>query len=246
MHLSKLAALVATALLLRAAVPGGADAAGLQLGAYNADAGTISAVFIGWRDPPPCVPGKTTFIWWENPDAPIEDIAAGREDDAIRAFGEAACPGTIVAPFHEFNLVEQQVPWSGKPAAFRRAWRRIHDILGDKVRYAWVMNNWTTPGSPAISDYYPGDGYVDIVGIDAFAWVDESFAEIVEPVLDPAQAYGKPVWVTSFGTGQNQAAFLADAVAAAKAKGIGALIYFSEDDGAAFHLTKEGLAAFAP
>ena len=39
-----------------------------------------------------------------------------------------------------------------------------------KVRWAFAPNNGTTPGCGSIADYYPGDAYVDVIGISAYNW----------------------------------------------------------------------------
>jgi len=98
-------------------------------------------------------------------------------------------------------------------------------------------------------DYYPGDEYVDIVGVDGFNWGNSTFSQAIEPAFSQVKGIRKPIWITSFGTGPaNQAAWITDAIAQAKAKGISGLIYFSYPDqgGTDFTLTPEGLAAFHP
>ena len=88
-------------------------------------------------------------------------------------------------------------------------------------------------------DYYPGDDFVDIVGVDGFNWGSSFFWG--------EGKINKPHRVNSFGTGAtNQATWIADAVAQAKARGISGLIYFSYpgQGGTDFTLTAEGKAAF--
>ena len=77
---------------------------------------------------------------------------------------------------HEMNLHDEAYPWSNKsPASYKNAWKRVHDIFeehgltsGD-VQWVWCVNNYDVPydGYKA-EEYYPGDEYVDWVGIDGY------------------------------------------------------------------------------
>lgn len=213
--------------------------------------GTIKASFIGWTDRPSCFSGKTTFIWWENYGYSLDSIISGAQDQVIKNFAAAVCPNTILAPFHEMN--GNWDPWGGTigsntPAKVIAAWKRIHDIIGNKVKYAWVVNNSNVPNragnTPA--DYWPGDSYVDIVGVDGFDWGGQTFLQAIAPNYTVVKSYGKPVWITSFGTANtsNQAAWMTDAIKQARTLGIGALIYFNYADGINFNLNTSALAAF--
>jgi hypothetical protein len=60
------------------------------------------------------------------------------------------------------------VPWHGDPEAYIRKWRLVHDAmarLAPKVAMVWCPN--ATP-IPQIDRYYPGDDYVDWVGVNAY------------------------------------------------------------------------------
>lgn len=224
----------------------------LILGAFNASAGTMRAYFNGWTDIPSCAPsGQTTFIYWENYGYSLDSIINGSQDANINKFAGRLCPNTILAPLHEMN--GNWDPWDGTvgnntPAKIISAWKRIHDIIGNKAKWAWVVNNSDEPDRTGNrpSDYYPGDNYVDIIGVDGFNWGGLIFTQAINPNYNVVKDWGKPVWITSFGTGQtNQGAWITDAIKQAKANGIGALIYFSYPaDGINFTLNANGLAAF--
>lgn len=223
----------------------------LQLGAYNANVGTIGVTFIGWKDTPSCFAGKTTFIYWESYGYSLDSIISGAQDATIRAFASKVCAGAIVAPFHEMN--GNWDPWDGTvgsntPAKVIQAWKRVHDIVGNKVQWAWVINNSDVPdrigNRPA--NYWPGSAYVDIVGVDGFSWSGETFMQSIAPNFSVVKSYGKPVWVTSTGAANNskQAAWVMDAIGQAKASSIGAILYFSYADGVNFTLNAAALGAF--
>lgn len=222
----------------------------LQVGAFNSSVGTIQAGFVGWKDKPLCYAPKTTFLYWENTGVSLDAIISGSQDTVIRNFAAAVCPGTIVALFHEMN--GNWDSWDGTVGTNTylkviTAYRHIHDIMGTKVQYAWVVNNSDVPDriGNRPSNYYPGDAYVDIIGVDGFDWGNLSFKDAVAPNYGVVKNYGKPVWITSTGTNSTskQAQWITDAVTYAKTNNIGAIIYFSYADGINFTLTTAGKAA---
>jgi beta-mannanase len=80
-----------------------------------------------------------------------------------------------VRPMHEMNLAN--TPWgygvNGNTAAqFVSAWRHIVDIAraegATNIRWVWCPNE--TDGQVAYSALYPGDAYVDWLGLDGYNW----------------------------------------------------------------------------
>ncbi|MFC1511024.1 glycoside hydrolase family 26 protein [Candidatus Margulisiibacteriota bacterium] len=106
----------------------------------------------------------------------LERINAGEFDEDFRnfftAFAEFGHP-VIFSLMHEMN--GNWYPWAGAPDAFVSAWRRIVDISREvgatNILWAWVINAETV-GSPPPREFYPGDDYVDIVGVDGFNFGD--------------------------------------------------------------------------
>jgi hypothetical protein len=77
---------------------------------------------------------------------------------------------------HEMNLHDEAYPWSNKtPASYKAAWIHVHNIFksknitSDALQWVWCVNNYDVPfdGFKA-EEYYPGDVYVDWVGIDGY------------------------------------------------------------------------------
>lgn len=124
----------------------------------------------------------------------LQDIVDGKWDSYIKARGaEFASVGApiMVRWGHEFN--GDWYPWGivnngGNPALYISAYRRVHDLAvaagATNVQWVWCFNNSSTPNSsfndPAQS--YPGDAYVDWVGIDGYNWG-------LGPSWDPAGNY---------------------------------------------------------
>jgi len=112
----------------------------------------------------------------------LQDVLDGDWDSYIRQRGaELAAVGApvLVRWGHEFN--GDWYPWStvhnGKdPSVYVRAYRHVHDLVtaagATNVQWVWAFNNSSVPdeswNQPALA--YPGDAYVDWVGIDGYNW----------------------------------------------------------------------------
>jgi hypothetical protein len=89
--------------------------------------------------------------------------------------------------------------WDGShngddPSGYVRAWRRLHRIFGEQGadNVAWVWSpNWNSQPNASwnrFQRYYPGDDYVDWVGVSGYNFYDESPHTLFTAVCD---AYGK-------------------------------------------------------
>ena len=110
---------------------------------------------------------------------------------------------------HEFD--NPQYPWSpagdNSPADFIRAWKRIHRIFGEEQagNVVWVWNPWKAAG---MEDYYPGDDYVDWVGVTGLNYGTlntdaqwHEFDELYNPFHTAVKNLtGKPVMLAEFGS----------------------------------------------
>lgn len=147
---------------------------------------TFAMKYLSWADRFPGgwlanIGTRTPVLTWEpwNPAIgaldntyPLERIAAGDFDTYIRTWAYAAAKyqKPIYIRFaHEMN--GDWTPWSLRPAAYISAWRHIHNIFvargATNVRWVWSPNN---EPSSTIKSYYPGENYVDVVGIDGYNW----------------------------------------------------------------------------
>jgi Glycosyl hydrolase family 26 len=104
----------------------------------------------------------------------LAEVAAGGQDTQIRAWAkEAKAWGYpfLFRPWWEMN--GDWYAW-GRDPDFVAAWRHFHDLVEEEgatnVTWAWVVNSvWRDPASDP-TPYYPGDAYVDWVGMDAYNW----------------------------------------------------------------------------
>ncbi len=79
----------------------------------------------------------------------------------------------FIRPMNEFNST--WVEWGLDPYNFRRAWRRMYNIAEqfgatDKHIFVWSVNHRSYPNEDwnNMNNYYPGDNYVDWVGISCY------------------------------------------------------------------------------
>jgi hypothetical protein len=124
--------------------------------------------------------GATPLITWEAWAAPLKDIIAGKWDAYIDSWaqGLAIYAGPIMLrPLHEADYTGANAyPWSlgFNPAAdIIAAFRHIHDRFvlakATNVQFVWAVNVWSPAGNVQES-LFPGDAYVDWVGIDIYNW----------------------------------------------------------------------------
>ena len=208
----------------------------------------ISAMFWGWTDPFPTTSageqGKTLVFYWE-PHFGYNRINDGSKDKYIAQFAadmNAYGYPIILAPFDEPNLNEND--WGSTingntPKSFIAAWQRIHKIVkaehADNVSFALVYNNISIPAAP-FTDYYPGDEYVDYVGVDGFNFDKQTFTEVFTDALAEARTFGKTVWIFSVGSITPKSEFIRDL----GASGV-PWIWFNEKP---FEIDKDSLESF--
>lgn len=175
--------------------------------------------------------GRIPMItWWGTTYASIND---GSQDALIHRAAHSL--KAFAKPVYLRWAAEMNGDWfawggpenGNDPSGFVAAWRRIHDIFAadgvTNVSWVWAPNADSSPGGVDTSswnnwrNYYPGDAYVDWVGIDGYNWGTtlcaacwQSFGEIMDPIY---RDYGarKPIMVAetaSTESGGNKAAWI--------------------------------------
>jgi len=129
-------------------------------------------------------------------DAKINEWASHMEQFLNMGAGRSL----VLAPLQEMN--GNWTPYGCDPSNFANAYRRIVDIIRGrginetKVRFAFAPNGWTSPGCGSIGSYYPGNAYVDVIGISAYRWDGAaSVYEVMGGTVDQLTASfpGKPI-----------------------------------------------------
>lgn len=193
----------------------------------------IQAIFVGGTDDFPSEygatvrdQGKVLAIFWEPTGVSLDSVNAGTLDGAITQFAAGAknYGGPIIfLPFHEMN--GNWDSWDGTvgtntPAKLIAAWKHVHDLFAGatNVKFGWAVNSDSVPDTAAnsIGAYYPGDAYVDYVGVDGFNFGDpwQSFDSVFATALQQLNTYGKPVYIFSMASaaGTGKAAWITDAL----------------------------------
>lgn len=125
----------------------------------------------------------------------VSEIANGAEHDpylrhmATEAFEILSAKNRrlIIRLGHEMNI--DHFPWGAGPtwennpditikqADFIAAWRKIHGLFAaaganEYVEWCWCpnMQGPVLPGATDFADWYPGDTYVDWLGLDGYNW----------------------------------------------------------------------------
>jgi mannan endo-1,4-beta-mannosidase len=163
-----------------------------------------------WR--PPSQFGELVV---DQPEYALRRIADGEFDSFIIQYASAIKEfrgPVMVRPFHEMDGF--WYPWGGlvntnTPQDFVEAWRRVHDIFENvgatNVTWVWSVNHLSVPDTAenAIGNYWPGDSYVDWIGISGFNWGDASefstwktFDEVYADRYADLLPYRKPIVLT--------------------------------------------------
>lgn len=174
----------------------------------------------------------------------LKHITEGRFDSYIKAFANhlKTYDKPVYLRFaHEFD--NPQYPWSGAgdntPLEFVEAWQHVYGLIksqqADKVMMVW--NPWKAHG---MEDYYPGDEFVDWVGVTALNYGElnpdqryYSFKELYQEFHEGLHAFTrKPVMLAEFGsvkTGNRQNEWITDAIQSVKSefKEISAVVLFN-------------------
>ncbi|HEX2266137.1 MAG TPA: glycosyl hydrolase [Solirubrobacterales bacterium] len=105
----------------------------------------------------------------------LKGIAAGRNDPYLRRAADAAAGWgrpILVRFAHEMN--GNWYPWGDAgPRRYKKAWRHVVRIFrkrgADNVSWVWTPYANQGGGMP-FRGYFPGDRWVDWVGLDGFNW----------------------------------------------------------------------------
>ena len=164
--------------------------------------------------------GQTPLISWE-PYHSLSDIASGDYDGYLHEQAKVAKAwgSTLLLRFgHEMNGTWYS--WAGSPESFVAAWRHVVSVFQadgvTNVKWVWSPNIQEGTKYP-ISPYFPGDSWVDYVGLDGYNWGTagdqwQSLQEVFAPSYAiVTQLSTKPVIITetsSSETGGDKAAWI--------------------------------------
>lgn len=136
----------------------------------------------------------------------LQSIISGGQDDYIKQFAsrikEYNQP-VIIRFGHEMN--GNWYPWGNKPDEYTKAYKYIVNLFRQEnisnVSWMWSINADNVPYEPIAGaiKYYPGNDYVDVVGIDGFnfggsrGW--RSFRQIFIEPYNFTKQFNKPIFI---------------------------------------------------
>ncbi|MCQ4210016.1 glycoside hydrolase family 26 protein [Streptomyces longispororuber] len=117
--------------------------------------------------------GGMLYVSWEPFKPGLDKIADGSQDAYIKKYAESVRTTDVPVAIsfgHEMN--GHWYPWGTKkttPETFVAAWKHIHDVFQEvgatNVIWVWSPNVVNPVRSVQLKPYWPGDAYVDWVGI---------------------------------------------------------------------------------
>jgi hypothetical protein len=194
----------------------------------------LVSTFVAWEEPFPNAAhvlhrkaGRTPLIAWYT-DGDLQGITTGAWDSLVRERARSCreLGGPILVRWAaEFNAEHNAC--YGRPRAFASAWRRLVSLFraegATNVRWVWcpLAVDRTRSAANDWRRYYPGDRFVDLVGMDGYNWGTarawsrwQTFGELFGPlyadyaarkrlviceVASAEMGGNKPAWIRDMG-----------------------------------------------
>jgi mannan endo-1,4-beta-mannosidase len=156
--------------------------------------------------------GAVPVVQLEPTDIPLGTIAAGQSDDYLREFAQAvrAFRYPVILSFgHEMN--GNWYSWGdthAQPADFVAAWQHVVSVFRGagaiNAKWLWTVNGITDP-SFNLRPWWPGQEWVDLVGIDAYYYTaNDTFHHVFGPTLAAVHQFSTaPVLIAETAIGGN-------------------------------------------
>jgi hypothetical protein len=164
--------------------------------------------------------GALPYMAWEPYHTTLEAIADGRTDDYVRSVAQSVLSADVPVAIsfgHEMN--GDWYPWGRQAATadqFVRAWKHVHDIFqqvgATNVIWVWSPNNIYPAPKVKLKPYYPGDAYVDWVGVIGYYTVDgpRTFSVLFDPTFRQVRTFSKRPFLISETASEMSGRRLAD------------------------------------
>jgi hypothetical protein len=169
-------------------------------------------------------------------------ILDGSQDADLKFFAQGAAKysGQIILALNE-EVNGNSNMWSGTvrgntPAKAIAAFQHEENIIkpiAPNIKFAYSVSRRSVPESAgnSLTSYYPGDKFVDVVGVNGTNVGAETWDQVFGGALQTLSQYHKPLWILSEATVQNKAQFIADTFAGAKKYHLAGFLYFNQNGG---------------
>ncbi|GLY01611.1 MULTISPECIES: glycosyl hydrolase [Actinoplanes] len=155
--------------------------------------------------------GALPIVRWEPFKQELKDIAAGEHDEYLTKFASDVKQLNVPIALtiaHEMN--GHWYPWGTQKAKakdFVAAWKHIHDIYqqvgATNVIWTWTPNVTNYLPDVPLKPYWPGDEYVDWIGIDGYFTHkgEQHFKALFQPTMkEITQFSDKPMLIVETGS----------------------------------------------
>lgn len=156
--------------------------------------------------------GGTTKAQAEQPAYALSQLTDGKYDAYITKFAQAAAAQqwpVAIRFAHEMN--GDWYPWcenlnGNAGGSYVAAWKHVHDIFSrvgaNNVIWIWAPNILRGAQSRlSLSELYPGDAYVDWIGLSAYDDHETTAMQLVGPTLDDIRRFtNKPLLLAETGS----------------------------------------------
>ena len=222
-----------------------------QIDSFASDSGfspRIVSYYGNFTDPFPttfaeeaAAKGAIVLVQWQPRGTTNAAVAAGTDDAFIQAYAQAiaSVDGQVIISYGQ-EMNGNWYNWgtygagNSNPTDYVAAYQHVHDIFqaeGVKnVTWLWDPNIGYT-GSTPLNQVYPGDAYVDWVGLDGyFANPTDTFTSLFGASIIQLRTFtNKPLLIAESGvTGAAGACQLAGLFAGASQAGAIGIVYFDQ------------------
>ena len=187
--------------------------------------------------------GAVTLVQIAPRNIPLESIASGRYDSYLQSYASEvkAFGARVILSFgHEMNGNWYSWGYSHtSPSAFVAAWRHIVSVFRSQgagnVTWLWTVNVLGVPDRiPEPSPWWPGNSYVNWVGIDGYYWNSTmDFASVFGPTIGAVRELTHdPILIAETGAepSAGQSAKITNLFAGVSTFGLLGFVYFDDND----------------
>lgn len=139
-----------------------------------------------------------------------QKVLAGEYDANIKAISDVV--KTLKSPViirwaQEMEDTSGRFSWADwPPQDYIKAYRKVAEQFRKDTPTVQIM--WSPKGSEGLEKYYPGDDYVDLIGLSVFGLQEydtrefgapRTFTEALKPGYERVAPFKKPIWVAELG-----------------------------------------------